>query len=246
MKYTYPKSYKVKPIKEQYQKIFELFEIKLNQIGNKSIDHLPKSEGIFVIPHWKLIGDTYNDAVLKVMEIMKASRPTYDWRSGNWTKEYLRQLPVKEKFWDKQKKEILLISAQFGVLHAGQSVQAVRSEAQSNELPFGIYECLIMLLTHPERLQGYDDLWVDCPGDEYSFAGDGAFSGAPRLCFSGGRVRFDTYDVSFAREYFGSVSAVCDAVSKLEARVLTTSEFLSVDDAILKVKEAGFRVIKEL
>jgi hypothetical protein len=39
-----------------------------------------------------------------------------------------------------------------------------------------------MLLTHPERLQHHDDLWIDCAGDEYDYPnadgqfGDSSFS----------------------------------------------------------------------
>lgn len=244
MKYTYPKNYKVNTINNQMITLKGLFGIK-----NLSKPFSPEntSEGLFAIPHWKLLGSTYNEAVSKVLEAIKSSRSAYDWGSGNWSEKYLRQLPIKEAFWNVQKEEIIIISAQFGLAHAGDSVETVRAVRGNNilgELPFGIYEVGIMLLTHPERLQNYADLWIDCPGDEYSFSGDGVFGYAPSFKFDDGDVLFVAHDVSNAHGDYGSASG---SVSQpLETRSLGSFESLTLDAAILKVKEAGYKVIEEL
>lgn len=240
MNYTYPKNYKIKPIKEQLAILEKHFGKMPTQSASDSPEN-PKSEGLFAIPHYRLIATTYNQAVLRVMEIMKSTRPTYDYRSGKWTGQYLRDLPIKRAFWNAQKEEIILISAQFGLAHRGKSVKTVRTELTDNELPLGIYECLIMLLTHPERLENYNDLWIDCPGDEYSWDADGSFSKAPLLLFSDGKVWFGASDVSVAFEFFGSVSGFVPHVN-LGTGKLVPSEPLTLESAIRIVKNAGYKI----
>lgn len=233
MSYTYPKSYKVKTPIEQIEIIRKAFGLKLNLWR----DAENTSEGLFAIPHWKLLGETYNAAVVKVMDVLKASRETYDYRGGNWGESYLKQLPVKEQFWKSQKEEVVLISAQFGQKHAGRSVQSVRDSLESNELPFGIYEVLIMLLTHPERLQESNDLWINCPGDEYTV---GSFSEVPYVRFNDGKVKFGTRDVSNAYGDFGSVSGFVP--QPLDTRSLESVESFSLERAIEICKENGLVV----
>lgn len=241
MNYTYPKQYKIRKIKDQVKLLENLLGIK-----TAALFYLDSGvgEGLFAIPHWKLLGSTYNDAVLKVMEVIKKQRSCYDYRSGNWTADYLRQLPIKEKWWNEQEEKIIVISAQFGQEHAGESVESVRKALKSAELPLGIYECLIMLLTHPERLQDYNDLCIDCPGDEYSWDADGAFSKAPILSFGGGEGKFDTRGVSHACGRCGSASGLVPQ-SSLDTGTLAPSESFNLESAIKIVKENGYKVIKE-
>lgn len=239
MNYTYPKSYIVKSVDSQMSLLNKLFGIK-KLSGYEIPENM--SEGVFAIPHWKLIGTTYNDAVIKVLEEIKAFRPSYDWRNGHWSADYLRQLPVKEQFWSSQKEEIILIFAQFGQSHAGESVEIVRSKAKSTELPFGIYEVGIMLLMHPERLQDKNDLWMDCPGDQYSYSGDGVFECAPYFGFCDGMVKFDAGDVSDVYGDCGSASGL--VLQSLVSGNLGVSDVLDLDHAISRVKEAGYVVYK--
>lgn len=238
MKYTHPKNYKVKSIIEQYELLKKTFDLKAD------LEELPGGiaedcEGVFVIPHWNLIAPNYNDAVKIVMKKLKETRECYDWRNENWGAEYMRQLPIKESWWI-TKSGVVLLSAQFGLHHAGESVQQVRSALKTNELPLGIYETGIMLLTHPQRLQVSSDLWIDCPGDEYSWGALGAFSKAPCFGFHG-KLRFGTRDVSGVLDYFGSASGFVP--QSLDTRSLDTYESLTL--AIETVKSAGYKVIKE-
>lgn len=65
-----------------------------------------------------------------------------------------------------------------------------------------------MLLTHSIRLQNLDDLWIDCPGDEYSPGAAGRFGYAPFFFFDflDGRLEFDTSVVGHANGHYGSAS----------------------------------------
>lgn len=184
MIYTYPKTYKNKLVSKQLEILKKAFPEVKKWKGSIDVDESIMTEGIFIIPNPKLFG-TYNQAVLAVIEALKKSRSAYDYRDGKWTAQYLKQLPLKEQFWSTQE-DIIVLGAQFGQKHAGTSVQDVRNSLELKELPLGIYEVGIMLLTHPERLQDFNDLFIDCPGDEYSYSGDGVFSRAPIFCFNGG------------------------------------------------------------
>lgn len=241
MKYTYPKTYKNKPLNEQWKILQKLFpELKKQK---QPTTNYAAAEGLFIIPHYKLFG-TYNEAVLKCIEIIKTTHDCYDWRNGNWSADYLKQLPIKEHFWDTQD-NVIALGVQFGQKHAGESVETVRAGLETNELPLGMYEVLIMLLTHPERLQSYDDLWIDCPGDEYSYNAAGVFSGSPVFRFDA-LLRFGADDLSYARGGYGSASGFVP--QKLEYRTLDASRSLEpLDDitAINYLKGRGFKISRE-
>ncbi len=103
--------------------------------------------------------------------------------------------------------DTLVVPAQFGIRHRGRSVRRARETFTANEFGLGPFETGCMLLTHPERLEDYDDLWPDCAGSEYAPGEDGDFSGAPYFYFGDGEVGFGTSWVGHAREGFGSASA---------------------------------------
>ncbi|MEK7603565.1 MAG: hypothetical protein AAB461_00390, partial [Patescibacteria group bacterium] len=53
----------------------------------------------------------------------------------------------------------------------------------------------------------WEQLHIDCPGDEYSHGADGDFSGAPAFDFDDGKVKFYTRWYNYDREnYYGSAS----------------------------------------
>jgi len=63
-----------------------------------------------------------------------------------------------------------------------------------------------MILSHPERLVRWEQLRIDCPGDEYSPDAGGRFDRAPIFYFHGGEVMFNAYWVNDANEVYGSAS----------------------------------------
>ena len=102
--------------------------------------------------------------------------------------------------------DILVVAAQFGLRHRGRSVRRVREILLGNEFGLGAFAVGIMLLAYPELLAHYDDLWIDCAGDEFAPDADGDFSESPIFYFDDDRLWFSTYDVSYASEDCGSVS----------------------------------------
>jgi hypothetical protein len=108
-----------------------------------------------------------------------------------------------------QKGDILIIAAQLGMRHRGRSVRRAREVFISNEFGLGSLAVGSIILTHPERLVRWEELDMDCAGDEFDPDADGEFSHAPRFRFgfSDGKVEFVARRVGFACDAFGSVSA---------------------------------------
>jgi hypothetical protein len=177
---------------------------------------VPKhTEGWFAIPKWQTVAPTYAEAVQKVLDAIKKARngKFYNYRDGQIVNERLRQSAkteaVFQKLVDEQKDhDILVVAAQFGLRHRGRSVRRAREVMQANECGLGAFAVGIMILTHPERLQHLDDLWIDCSGDEFDDPdADDRFDHAPIFNFYDGRVKFGTDWYGSADGHYGSVSA---------------------------------------
>ena len=178
------------------------------------------TEGWFAIPNWiknqNIFGATYNEALQEVLETIKTTRngKFYNWREGQLGPERLRQSKHTEKFFRKLAEaqgnpDILIVAAQFGIRHRGRSVRRAREVivSTSNEFGLGAFAVGIMILTHPERLMNYDDLWIDCAGDEFDDPdSDVRFDHAPYFYFYDGKVKFDAFTVDVAYALYGSAS----------------------------------------
>ena len=213
-KYGYLSGYKPKYITEQTNALRALFP-GIGFADEKLTEQpLPKNaEGWFAIPRWEKIAPTYGEAVEKVLELIKKNRNgnLINYRKDQLSAKYLRQsakmVKAFEKLGNEQKGyDILIVPAQLGLCHRGRSVRRAREVMNSFEFGLGAFAIGIILLTHPERLQHLDDLWVDCAGDEYSPDGVGDFSGSLIFGFYDGEVRFDRRYVGVANVYYGSCS----------------------------------------
>ena len=211
--YAYPKGYKIKGITEQTNILRQLFP----GIGsaNKKIAKQPlppNAEGWFAIPKWQTLAPTYGEAVQKVLAMIASKRKFYNYRDGQLGAEYLRQhaktAKMFQKFGDEQKDyDILVVPAQFGLRHRGRSVRRAREVFQANEFGLGAFAVGIMLLTHPEREVQWEQLHVDCAGDEFAPGADGGFSCALIFYFCVGGVEFCARWFGCARGFYGSASA---------------------------------------
>lgn len=214
--YGYLSGYKPKGITEQTNILRQLFP----GIGyaNEQLAQQPfpeGAEGWFAIPRWQKIAPTYHEAVQRVLDMIKKTRngKLYNYRDGQIDAQYLRQSAKTAKMFqtlgEQQKdNDILVVPCQFGKRHAGRSVRRAHEVMGANEFGLDAFSVGIMLLTHPERLQHYDDLWIDCAGDEFSADGDGRLGYAPYFVFGGGRVRFGTLYVDRAGGHYGSASGL--------------------------------------
>jgi hypothetical protein len=191
----------------------------LAQIERGEIELPTGAEGWFAIPNiWKKggqpkIGSTYSECVQTVLDIIKKTRSGAfcNYREGSIDEKHLRQLAKSrlalEDISEAQgNPDILIIAGQFGLRHRGRSVRRSLVVMSGMEFGLGAFAIGCMLLTHSNRLINYDDLWVDCAGDEFSPDGDGEFSRAPCWLFRDGEVKFCTNGVSSARDCCGSAS----------------------------------------
>lgn len=212
--YGYLSGYKPKGLTEQTNRLRELFP-GIGYANEKLAEGTlpPNAEGWFAIPRWEKIAPTYNEAVQKVLDLIKQTRngKFYNCREGQLSPERLRQTARVQKFWEtlgseQKDNDILVVPAQFGLRHRGRSVRRAREVMQVNEFGLGAFAIGIMILTHPERLMNYDDLYIDCAGDEFDDPDAGVrFAHAPLFLF-GGRVEFGT-------SWFGDAFGRCGSAS---------------------------------
>jgi hypothetical protein len=211
--YGYPPGYKPKRITEQVDILRQLLGI--SSIDEKIVKQLlpAHAEEWFAIPRWQGISNVYGEAVREVLKLIGRQRDFSNKHEGPLGEAYLRQhkrTAEKLRTLSKQQgnSDILIVPAQFGLFHRGRSVRRVREIFGVNEFGLGAFEIACMLLTHPERFSHYDDLWIDCAGDEYDPGAGSDFSHAFFFNFNdNGRVNFGTGYINKPHVNYGSVSA---------------------------------------
>jgi len=210
--YGYFSGYKPKGITEQTNRLRELFPW-IGYADEKLAEQClpPNAEGWFAIPRWEKIAPTYGEAVQKILDLIMQTQNGvfYNYREGQLGPQYLRQSQKSskafQKLGDEQKEhDILVVSAQFGLRHRGRSIRRTRKVMNANEFGLGAFAIGIMIMTHPERIQHYDDLWINCSGDEFSPDARGDFSWSPYFWFCDGEVGFRTRWVNDASGSCGS------------------------------------------
>ncbi|MBX3027081.1 hypothetical protein KF840_19430 [bacterium] len=213
--YGYLSGYQPKGVVDQIVRLRQLFpELGIVDVVFANRDLPPHAEGYFAIPRWEKIAPTYNAALEMVFLALSQTRngQFYNWREGETGQNRLRQhshtQACLKKLGDEQEgNDILIVPAQFGLRHRGQSARRAREVMSSSEFGLGAFAVGIMLLTHPERLKHLDDLWIDCAGDEYDYPPDhDRFSRTPCFNFGGGRVRFGARWGTDADSMYGSAS----------------------------------------
>lgn len=223
--YTYPKEYKgPKPITDQIKALAKIFDLDPSQAIEfaKNLPALPEgAEGWFAIPsvdalakkHFPEVTDPaqkYCQAVQLVHAKIEASRSFYNYREGQITPAQLRvharTAHALDLIAETQKGDILIVAAQLGMRHRGKSVRRAREVFVVNEFGLGSLAVGSIVLTHPERLIRWEELDMDCSGDEFSPEADGDFSESPYFFFDDGKVKFGTYFVDDPIDTFGSVS----------------------------------------
>ncbi len=213
--YGYPNGYKGNTITDQVATLRQLFpELKDARFdeGIATRPLPPNAEGWFAIPRWEKLGLSYGEAVGKVLATIKSKRMFYNYREGQIGLQYLRQhgksMKAFQKLGDEQEGyDILIVPCQFGLRHRGRSVRRAREMMNAAEFGLGAFAVGCMILTHPEREVKWEQLHIDCAGDEFSPGADGDFSRAPVFRFLSGPVGFRTHRCDRAGGRFGSASA---------------------------------------
>lgn len=212
--HEYPAGYVVRNIKKQIEVIQQLFP----HIGSADMSvvrqPLPQhAEGWFAIPQWQTLGTTYSKAVKKVMAMIKLRRNYCDGAGNGFFLNDLRQCNKSVKMWQKlanqqNDNDILIIPAQFGLRHRCHSALRAREVFEVNEFGLGVFAAGIMLLTHPEREVQFDQLHVDCVGDNFSDDKRlGDKSPIFDINYESGMLRLDTHFSDDVYGKYGSASA---------------------------------------
>ncbi|MFA6386736.1 MAG: hypothetical protein WCW04_03135 [Candidatus Paceibacterota bacterium] len=224
--YTYPGEYKgPKLIAEQVKTIATMFGLDPTQALEfaKNLPALPEgAEGWFAIPKVSAVSKKffpaitdpamqYCEAVKLVHKKLAEVRNFTNYRDGQITPNQLRvhtrTAGFLEELENQQAGDILILAVQYGMRHRGKSVRRARETFAGNEFGLTSFALGCISLVHPERFVRWEELDVDCSGDEFSPDADGSFSRSPSFGWRDGGLRFDAYDVSSAHDLFGSVSA---------------------------------------
>jgi hypothetical protein len=178
----------------------------LAQINKGSVPLTEGAEGWFAIPNvwgnietFRRFGGTDSHALQSVLQKLQQTRggKFLCYCDGEIDSDHCKQSERSEEFFIALSEaqghpRILIVDAQFGIRHRGRSVRRAREVFGSNEVGLGAFAIGIMLLTHPQRLQNVNDLWLDCAGDEFKPKGGRVFSHAPCFVFWEGSLGLGT------------------------------------------------------
>lgn len=214
--FEYPPEYTgPKPIAEQIAKLAASFaELDPTYAFRFVTDRLPRiappdkmgMEGWFAIlspDGAKKLGASYGQALERVFQEIASTRAFTNDRDGYLGEEYLRVHARTAEFLARASEQhpgdILVLSGQFGRVYRGRSTRRVRVLFTNKEFGASSLAVAAMTLTHPERFMRWEQLHVDCLGDEYAPRAYGRFVRAPSFGWNGGGLRFRTGTVeSFA------------------------------------------------
>jgi hypothetical protein len=215
-----------KPIAEQVQNIAKIFKLD-PELALKYATNLPSlpegAEGWFAIPKVSSVVTEYVPktaiqelkyayAVGWVVTELAKSRSFDNRCIGDLVtrrfSQHPRTLEYLNRIEDKQAGDILIIAAQFGLLHRGESIRRARKIFMKNEFGLDAFTIGCMILMHPLRFGGLEKLGTACAGDEIIPNSESILSYAPVY---NNDLDFYADDISKARYYIGSASGFVHA-----------------------------------
>lgn len=209
--YHYPDGWTCPGITEQVERLMVAFpdlkftdaEIKASQVA------IPEgADGVMIIPKLSALGrifgiadpygSGYGQLVEKVLDAIANTRKLYNYRSGELDENYIRlHADVKsllEELESADEADFLVLPINFGDWKTGfcYSPRNARWQALNinQQLPLGSAQIGCMLIADPSRLVSYENLFIDCPADEYNWGADGRWADCPYFYFGGGEVKF--------------------------------------------------------
>lgn len=130
-----------------------------------------------LLPDWRKLANKYGMALKKALEgIEKAygSNGFHNYCDANTNVETLMDrlnlfggtaCSLEKLARMQNNADILIVPVQLGLRHRGRSVRRAHASMSPCEFGLGSVEASFILLTHPERLQNKNDLWINCTGD---------------------------------------------------------------------------------
>ena len=197
----YPDSYGVKPLDKQITALAKAFVIdptEALELATKLTIFPRRAEGWFAFPTPDALSqyfpgvthpaERYCCAVNVIHQEISRTRAFQNLLEGKMDRAHLMMLKstwlALSRIAQRQKGGILIIPAQLGRKYAGASVCMARQHVSKSE--FGLPSLVVatILLTHPERLNRWNELEIDC-GDKVSEKGDGHFDMAVNYSIGG-------------------------------------------------------------
>ena len=226
---VYPSTYRVKSLSEQVQCLMQCFcDLRLSKACEKLIIRiesgqvkLPEgAEGWFVVPDCRndprAFGANYSEDLQTVFRTIGDHNDAYItsvYHSDELGSEYLHQSTrterLKRELSSRQDyQDLLVFPAQFGMRYRGYSGRLVQKMVMRTpgEFSLGAVDTGFMLLTHPDRLINYGDLWVSCPGDKLRPIDKMFPSNVPRFRYMGGKLEFDAVSSNEANARTGAAT----------------------------------------
>lgn len=166
--------------------------------GLPKISKLPRSaDGWLVMPKIDKIAKDYNNALVKVLKLLEASRPYFaNYREGELDRNYLRLTSRTKKALgvlnDQYKGDFLIIPIQMGLKHMGRSARRDYVLMKDNEFGLGPLEIAVFLLSHTDWLSTNKDFGIDATGCEYGPYNHKVYKYFLFFYFFCGKLRFDT------------------------------------------------------
>ena len=221
----YPKGWKSATIEEQKARLATLFKrIDLSQVEALVAKMIVQklADGIAILPKLSFLGELWNIAdpygkgygliCEKLFELIAGSRAFHNYQAGQMNDKYIRIMEdvrvTLQKLEADTPGDVLVLAFNFGDLYAGFSPRSARWEAlNNNQLPLITAQVACLLLTMPDRLTAYEQLFIDCSGDEWDWLADGSWTHSVCFHFVDGRLLFGHGFADYPDGCYGSAVA---------------------------------------
>ena len=169
----YPYGFRIRSVKKQVETLLEHFpDLDPSHIEDMAKGDLSEgAEGWAVIPKPEKIGNTYCEALAKVLGLFS--------KDCKFEKHHLSLIEETKQVHavlNEHPGDFWVIPFQFGKRWGGRSVRNAQVNFAGNEFGFGPYEVAILLLTHPNRITRLEHLFINCAGCEYPADAESNFS----------------------------------------------------------------------
>lgn len=221
----YPKGWKPATIEEQKALLAKLFKrIDLSQVDELTAKAkvLKLADGLAVIPKLAYLGGVwgiadpygkgYGPICEKLFELIAPSYSFNNLHSRDIDAEHIRIMRDVRKRLKKLEAEtpgdVLVLAFDFGNLYAGRSPRNTRWEALNrNQLPLVTAQVGCLLLIMPDRLTAYEQLSINCSGDEWDWSAVDSWTSCPYFSFYDGKLQFSAGYANDPHGCFGSAVA---------------------------------------
>lgn len=229
--YGYPQGWRIKSVAKQaaiLAKFFPGLDVSHTKELAKRYEKdgklvLPKGmDGLVVIPKHSAITKlatgtnenwpAYNRALAHLFGVVKSARPEFaDYTDGAVGPDRERLAPKTAAVYAEMENvpgDVVVLAVQTGLLHRGKSVRRSRVVFGAKEFGLDSFAVGCIILTHPERLNDPNVLWIDCAGSERAPEAGGAFTVASYWFFHVGWLEFNSSWIGDPCENCGSASGV--------------------------------------